>query len=57
MQWPVARDSHSSVLINNYSTGPQLLVMGGKNNSDCCNDCWLFDINEGLWTELVLCFA
>lgn len=55
MQWPQARDSHSSVLINESSSGPQLLVVGRKNNSDCYYDCWLFDINKKIWNQLMVC--
>ena len=48
VQWPDGRWAHSSVLINN-STGPHLLVVGGKGTS--CS--WLFDINKRIWKELV----
>ena len=48
VQWPEGRSAHSSVLINN-STGPHLLVMGGRGTSDS----WLFDINNRIWKHLV----
>ena len=48
VQWPEGRWAHSGVLINN-STGPHLLVVGGKGTSDS----WLFDINKRIWKELV----
>ena len=48
VQWPDGRWAHSSVLINN-STGPHLLVVGGKGTSGS----WLFDINKRIWKELV----
>ena len=48
VQWPEERWAHPSVLINN-STGPYLLVVGGRDASDS----WLFDINKRIWKELV----
>ena len=48
VQWPKKRRAHSSVLINN-STGPHLLVVGGKFTSDS----WLFDINKRIWKKPV----
>ena len=49
VQWPKGRHAHSSVLINNNSTGPHLLVVGGMGT----NDSWLFDINKRIWKKLV----
>ena len=48
VQWPERRCAHFSVLINN-STGPHLLVIGGRFTSDS----WLFDINKRVWKQLV----
>ena len=50
VKWPKRRNAHSSVLINNISTGPQLLVVGGLYST---SDCWLFDITKRIWKELV----
>uniref|UniRef100_A0A1X7TG13 Death domain-containing protein n=1 Tax=Amphimedon queenslandica TaxID=400682 RepID=A0A1X7TG13_AMPQE len=47
VQWPQARDAHSSVLIN-CSSGPHLLVVGGYRTSDC----WLLNINKMKWEKL-----
>ncbi|XP_019851460.1 PREDICTED: uncharacterized protein LOC109581623 [Amphimedon queenslandica] len=47
VQWPQARDAHSSVLIN-CSSVPHLLVVGGAGT----NDCWLLNINKMEWKEL-----
>ena len=49
VQWPKERYAHSSVLIKNSTTGPQLLVVGGMGTSDS----WLFDINKRIWRQLV----
>ncbi|XP_019855584.1 PREDICTED: uncharacterized protein LOC109584330 [Amphimedon queenslandica] len=46
--WPTERDNHSSVLIDNGSSGPLLLVMGGMDMSDC----WILDINRRSWKQL-----
>uniref|UniRef100_A0A1X7SVD5 Uncharacterized protein n=1 Tax=Amphimedon queenslandica TaxID=400682 RepID=A0A1X7SVD5_AMPQE len=56
VQWPKERRAHSSVLIN-CSSGPHLLVVGGKNDFDITsvitNDCWLLNINKMEWKKLV----
>uniref|UniRef100_A0A1X7U7X2 Death domain-containing protein n=1 Tax=Amphimedon queenslandica TaxID=400682 RepID=A0A1X7U7X2_AMPQE len=46
--WPAERDSHYSVLIDNGSSGPLILVMGGMDMSDC----WILDINKRSWKQL-----
>ena len=48
VQWPKGRCAHSSVLINN-STGPHLLVVGGRFTSDSC----VLDIKKRIWKQLV----
>ena len=50
VQWPKGRCGHSSVLINNNSTGPHLLLVGGLGTYDS----WLFDINKKIWKQLVI---
>ncbi|XP_019856770.1 PREDICTED: kelch domain-containing protein 1-like isoform X2 [Amphimedon queenslandica] len=48
-QWPKKREYHSSVLIN-CSSGPHLLVVGGKGWG--ASDCWLLNVNKMEWKEL-----
>ena len=52
-QWPMGRQAHFSVLLNN-STAPHLLVLGGLlKKHRPANDCWLFDIDNKIWKQLV----
>ena len=45
---PLARDSHSAVLYNNYD----MLIFGGNGQTIKFNDLWDFNISEYKWTKL-----
>lgn len=44
---PPARYGHTAMLKNN-----NLFIFGGTNGKKYFNDCWIFNFNTGLWTEL-----
>uniref|UniRef100_A0A1X7UPJ3 Protein kinase domain-containing protein n=1 Tax=Amphimedon queenslandica TaxID=400682 RepID=A0A1X7UPJ3_AMPQE len=46
VKWPSGRSAHSSVIINHGSSGQHLLVIG-------VNDCWVLDIINKTWKEVV----
>jgi hypothetical protein len=53
--YPEGRTGHSALCLGYGGEQPQLLVIGGRNDSrEVLNDAWIFDLTSRTWSKVLI---